>query len=159
MVRQYSDRKGCVDMFGMVILNHMNMSGNNICVKLKLFNKKIEEIDKIRFSILYEENLIDSIEVGNACEYDQYSSSFVCFNDLNLNKKYKITTECYMEDEWVYCCECFTSTLTYNFQNNIAVYSEKIFAQDGLPLGGLKFEEDYDFRKFISSNISYGEVR
>ena len=146
-------------MFGMIILNHMNMKGNDICVKLKLFDRKIEEVDKIKFTAFYEEEIIRSIEINNIYGDDEYSSAFVCFDGLDINKKYKIIAECCVGDEWTECNKCFASTFTYNFQNNSVVYSEKLFPEDSPLISGLKFKEDYSFEDAMLHEISYEAVR
>lgn len=142
-------------MFGMAILNHMNMTGDNICVKLKLFDEKISDVDKIKFSIYDDLILLKEIEIESAMGEDEYSSPFVMFEELEIEKKYKVTIECYKDGKWEHCCECFTGVFTYSFQNNVAVYSEKISTENNMPKCGLGFKNDYD----LSSGMSFRVVR
>lgn len=131
-------------MFGMIMLNHMKMTGNNIVVKLKLFDEKIEEIEKLRFSIYDGLELLKGIEIQDLKGEDDYSSPFVIFDDLEKEKKYRLTVDYCINDSWNFCCECHASALTFNFRNGMTVYSAKLLSEDEqyLPVSGLKLDEE-----------------
>ena len=127
-------------MFGMIIPNHMNMLGNNICVKLRLFNQKIKDIEKIKFTIFNDDQkLLETVEIDNIYEEDEYSSHFVDFGGLDKNKKYRIVAECCIEEEWVESANCTISTSTHNYSSGVSVY--RTTKEEGLPISGVEFNE------------------
>lgn len=125
-------------MFGMIILNHMEMNGENICVKLKLFEKKIEEMEKIRFTIYDDLTPLEAIEKDGVCGEDEYSSPFIVFDKLEKGKKYRVFVECCANGVWGECCNCYTTTATQNFKSDDAIYS--VVEDKGLPVYNSDFK-------------------
>lgn len=117
-------------MFGMLITNHYEMTGENISVKLNLFDTKIDQFEKIRLGI-YDEHLIEEKEILN-CGEDEYSSPFIIFENLEKKRKYKIVAEYYTDGIWTKICECYTSTATNIFEKDLGIYSK--FEKEELPV-------------------------
>ena len=143
-------------MFGMIILNHMNMLGNNISVKLRLFDRKIEEVDKIRF--ILDDDVNNAIEIDNSYSDDEFSSQFVNFEGLLINKKYKIAAEYCIKGEWVECDKCFTSTSTHNYSTGKSTY--RTFKEETLPIsGGIANKSDFKIGKPTILNVICEVIR
>lgn len=118
-------------MFGMIIVDHMNMTGDNICVKLRLFNKKIKEVESIRFTLNNEEMK----EISNDFSGDEYSSQEVSFEELAPHRKYELIAECKVNGQWVECDKCYTSTTTHDYSKENIAY--RTFKDEELPIASL----------------------
>lgn len=119
-------------MFGMIILNSKKMFGDNICAKLRVFDKRIEEFTSIKFN-LYDphDELLQEASTFNKGD-DEQSSPFIDFGDLMENIRYKIVAQCYKDKKIEYETFCYASTSVFGKSKDDFYLST--FAYEDLPM-------------------------